>query len=48
MCGRIDYRHADPRRATSRPIPIAKVKTLTRGLQFDLLTTGTVHAEVER
>jgi len=34
--------------SASRPIPIAKVKTLTGdwGLEFDLLTSGSVHTEV--
>jgi len=43
----------DPCRAASRPIPIAKVKTLNRGLglgfvlwPFHLLTSGLVHADV--
>jgi len=40
MCSRIDMHDADSRCSASRPIPIAKVKTLTRGLgsKFDLFT----------
>jgi len=42
------YRRAHSHCYASRPITIAKVKTLTRGsgLGFDLLISGPVHAEV--
>ena len=42
------YRHAHSRRSASRPITIAKVNILTRGLGlgFDLWTSWSVHVEV--
>jgi len=44
------YRHVHLHRSASRSIPIAKVKTITRmfglGFDFDLLTSGSVQAEV--
>ena len=46
MCSHIDMHSACPCCSASRPIPITKVKTLTRGSGFDFLTSGSVHAEV--
>jgi len=42
------HRHAHSRCSASRPITIAKVNNLTRGLRlgFDRLTSVSVHAEV--